>query len=73
MSSKTLVGFTVVQSASSSMEGVGRRNCPNCKTYKTAVVIILMDDPKSINVLSMVLLFIITVTIGAPGFLYFLI
>ena len=71
MSSRTPAGFTVVRSASSRMEGVGRRNCPNCKTYKTAVVIILMADPKSINVFSMVLLFTNTVTIGAPGFVYF--
>ena len=70
MSSRTPTSFTVVRSASSRMEGVGRRNCPNCKNYKTAVVIILMADPKSINVLSMAVLFIITVTTGAPGFVY---
>ena len=46
MSSRTPAGFTVVRSSSSKMEGVCRRNCPNYKTSKTAVVIILMDDPK---------------------------
>ena len=71
MSSRTPPDFTVVQSASSKMEGVGRRNCPNCKTSKTAVVIMLIEDPKSINVFSMVALFIITVTTKAPGFVYF--
>ena len=71
MSSRTPTGFTVVQSASSRMEGVGRRNCPNYKTPKTMVVLILIADPKSINVFSMAVLFIIIVTIGAPGFVYF--
>ena len=46
MSSRTLASFTVVWSTSSKMEGVGQRNCPNCKASKTAVVIILMADPK---------------------------
>ena len=71
MSSRTLAGFTVVRSYSSKMEGVGRRNCPNCKPSKIAVVIILMADPISINVLSMAVLFIFTITIGAPVFVYF--
>ena len=71
MSSRTPTGFTVVRSASSRMEGVGRRNYPNCKTYKTTVVIMLIADPKLINVFSMVMLFIIGVTTGAPGFVYF--
>ena len=71
MSSRTLVGFTVVRSASPRMEGVGQRNCPNCKNSKTMVVITLMADHKSINVFSMAVVFIITVTIGAPGFVYF--
>ena len=69
--SRTLAGFTIVRSASSKMEGVGRRNFPNCKTSKIAVVMILMADPKSINVLYMAVLFIITVTTGAHGFVYF--
>ena len=63
MSSRTPIGFTVVQFASSRMEGVGQRNCPNCKTSKTALVIMLIVDPKSTNVFSMAVLFIITVTI----------
>ena len=71
MSSKTPVGFTVVQSASSRIEGVGQRICPNCKTSKTVVVIMLIEDPKSINVFSMTTLFIIIVTTGDPGFVYF--
>ena len=71
MSSKTPIDFIVVQSTSSKMEGVGRRNCPNCKNSKTAVVIILMADPKLINVLPMEVLFRTTVTTGAPGFVYF--
>ena len=71
MSSKTQTGFTAVRSTSSKMEGVGRRNCPNCKTSKTVVMIILMTDPKSINVLPMAVLFIIIVTTRAPGFVYF--
>ena len=71
MSSRTPTGFTVVRSASSRMEGVGQRNCPNYKTSKTVVVIMLIADPKSINVFSMVVLFIITITNGAPGFVYF--
>ena len=62
MSSRTPAGFTVVQSTSSRIEGVGRRNCPNYKTSKTVVDIILIVDPKSISVLSMVVLFMITVT-----------
>ena len=53
------------------MEGVGRINCPNCKTSKIAVVIMLIADPKSINVFSMVVVFIITVTTRVPGFVYF--
>ena len=71
MPSKTPTGFTVVRSASTKMEGVGRRNCPNYKTSKTTVVIILIDDPNSINVLLMVVLFMTTVTIGALGSIYF--
>ena len=71
MSSRTPVGFIVVHSTSSNMEGVGRRNCPNYKTFKIAVVIILMDDPKSINVLPMEVLFMIIATTGAPIFVYF--
>ena len=71
MSSRTPVGFTIVRSASSIMEGLGQRNCPNCKTSKTSVVIMLMADPKLINVFSMAVLFIITITTGAPGFVYF--
>ena len=71
MSSRALASFTVVWSASSRMEGVGRRNCPNCKTSKTMVVIMLMADPKLINVFSMVVVFIITVTTGPHGFVYF--
>ena len=71
MSSRTPTGFTVVWSTSSKMEGVGRKNCPNYKASKTVVVIILMAAPKSINVLSMEVLFMITVTMGAPGFVYF--
>ena len=71
MSSKTPVGFTVVQYASYRMEGVGQRNCPNCKTSKTAVVIMLMVDTILINVFSMAVLFTITVTIEALGFVYF--
>ena len=71
MSSRIPAGFTVVQSASSRMEGVGQRNCPNCKTSETAVAIMLVVDPKSINVFSMAVLFIITVTTGVPGFGYF--
>ena len=46
ISSKTLAGFTIVRSASSRMEGVGRRNYPNCKTSKTMMVIMLMEYPK---------------------------
>ena len=46
MSSKTPACFTVARSASSRMERVGRRNCPNCKTYKTTMVIMLIADPK---------------------------
>ena len=68
MSSRTPAGFTIVRSASSRMEGVGRRNCPHYKTSKNAVVILLMVDPKSINVLSMAVVFIIIVTTGAPRF-----
>ena len=71
MSSRTLVGFTVVRSYSSKMEGVGRRNCPNCKASKTTVFIILMVVHKLINVLPMVVLFKTIVTTGAPGFVYF--
>ena len=71
MSSRTPTGFTVVRFASSKMEGVDRRNCPNYEASKTAVVIILMVAPKLINVLSMELLFIITFITEAPGFLYF--
>ena len=54
MSSRIPAGFTVVRSASSRMEGVGRRNFPYCKTSKIAVVIMLIADPKLINVFSMV-------------------
>ena len=50
MSSKTPVGFTVVWSGSSRIVGVGQRNYPNCKVSKTAVVIILIADPRSISV-----------------------
>ena len=71
MSSRTLTGFIVVRSVSSRIEGVGWRNCPGCKTYKTVVVIILIADPKSIRVFYMEILFTITVTIGLPGFVYF--
>ena len=71
MSCRTPEYFTVVRSASARMEGVGRRNCPNYKTSKNAVAIMLMENPKSINVFSMEVLFIITVTTGAPGFVYF--
>ena len=71
ISSRTPTGFIVVRSASSRMEGVGRRNCPNYKTSKTVMVIMFMADPKSINVFSMEVLFTITITIGAPGFVYF--
>ena len=71
ISSNTPTGFTVVRSASSRIEGVDRRNCPNCKTSKTVVVIILIEDPKSISVLSMETLFTIIVTTGLPGFVYF--
>ena len=53
------------------LRGVGQRNGPKCKYYKTVVVIILMEDPKSISVFSMAVLFTITVTIGPPGFVYF--
>ena len=65
MSSRTPAGFTVARSASSRMEGVGRRNCPNYKTSKTAVVVMLIVDPIYINVFSMAMLFIIIVTTGA--------
>ena len=71
MSSRTPTGFAVVHSASSRMEGVGRRNCLNYKASKTVVVIMLMADPKSINVFSMAVLFIIIATTGGPGFVYF--
>ena len=71
MSSRTPTGFTVIWSASSRMEGVGRRNCPNYKNSKIVVVIMLIADPRLINVFSMEVLFIITVTIGAFGFVYF--
>ena len=63
--------FTVVWSASSRMEGVGWRNCHNCTNYKIAVVIMLIEDPKLINVFSMAVLFIIRVTTMVPMFLYF--
>ena len=46
MSSRTLARFIVVWSASSRMEGVGQRNCPNYKNSNTAVVIMLMEDTK---------------------------
>ena len=71
ISSRTPASFTVVRSASSRMEGVGWRNCPNCKAYKTVVVIMLIVYPKSINVFSMAVFFIITVTTGAYVFVYF--
>ena len=71
MSSRTPTGFIVVQFASSRMEGVGRRNCPYCKTSKTTVAIMLIADPKSINVFSMAVVFIIIVTTEAPRFVYF--
>ena len=71
MPSRTPTGFTVVQSASSRMEGVGQRNCPNCKTYKIVVVMMLIEDPKSINLFYMVVLFIVTVTTWPPTFVYF--
>ena len=71
MSSRTPAGFTVVRSASSRMEGVGQRNFPNSKIYKTIVVIMLMEDPKLINVFSMVVVFIIIVTTRAPRLVYF--
>ena len=73
MSSKTPAGFTIVRSTSSRIEGVSRRNCPNYKTSKTAVVIILIADPKSISVLYMEVLFTIMVTTGLLGFVYFVI
>ena len=38
----TPTGFTVVWYASSRIEVVGHRNCPNCKNSKTTVVIILI-------------------------------
>ena len=71
MSFRNPVGFTIVRSVSSRMEGVGRRNFPNYKTSKTVVIIMLIADPKSINVFSMDVLFIIIVTTGALGFVYF--
>ena len=71
MPSRTPAGFTLVRSDSSRMEGVGQRNFPNCKTSKTTVLIMLIADPKSINVFSMVVFFIITVTTGVSGFGYF--
>ena len=71
MSSRTPTGFIVVRFTSSRIEGVGQSNCLNCKTYETMVVIIFIEDPKSISLLSIVVLFRITVTIGAPGFVYF--
>ena len=71
MLSRTPVGFTVVPSASSSMKGAGQRNCPNCKNSKTTVVIMLIADPKLINVFSMEVLFIIIISTGDPGFVYF--
>ena len=71
MSSRTPSGFTVVRSASSRIEGVDQRNFPNCKTSKNVVVIMLMADPKSINVFSMTILFTMTVTTKASGFVYF--
>ena len=71
MSSRTPACFTVVQSSSSKMEGVGQRNCPNCKNSKTVMVIILMDDPKSINGLLMAVLFMTILITGVPGFVYF--
>ena len=71
MSSRTPAGFTVVWSSSSKMEAVGCRNCPNYKASKTMVVIISIVDPKSINVFYIEVLFIITVTTGAPGSVYF--
>ena len=46
MSSRTPTGFTIVRSASSRMEGVGQRNCPNYKTSKTMVVIMLIENCK---------------------------
>ena len=71
ISSRTPAGLTAVRFASSRIEGVGQRNCPNCKNSKTMVVIILMEYRKSISVFSMAVLFTITVTTGAPGFVYF--
>ena len=73
IASNTPTCFTVVWYASSRIEVVGHRNCPNCKTYKTTVVIILIEDPKSISVFSMAVLFTIIVTTGMRGFVYFVI
>ena len=70
ISSKTPVGLTVVQSSSSRIEGVGRRNCPNYKTSKIVVAIILIENPISISVFSMEMLFTITVTTSLPRFVY---
>ena len=61
----------MVRYSSSSIEGVGWRNYPNCKTSKTTMVIMLIEDPKLINVFSMAVGFIITVTTGALVFIYF--
>ena len=71
MSSRTPAGFTVVRFASLRIEGVSRKNCPNYKNSKTAVVITLISDPKSISVLPMEVLFMIIATTRLPGFVYF--
>ena len=71
ISSRTPTGITLVRYASSRIEGVDQRNCPNCKTSKNTVVIVLIADPKSTSVFSMEILFTIIVTIGLPTFVYF--
>ena len=52
MSSKIPTCLTIVRSASSRMEGVGRRNFPNCKNSKTTVVNKSIADLRSINIFS---------------------
>ena len=71
ISSRTPAGFTVVRSASSRIERVGPKKCPNCKNYKYVVVIILIEYPISISVFYMEILFTKIVTTGLPGFVYF--
>ena len=71
MSSRTSIGFTVVWSASSRIQGVSWRNFPNYKIYKIAMVIIFISNPKSISVFSMEVLFMIKITTQLPRFVYF--